>query len=117
MEFHSEFEWGAGGKCGFGLKIVNGNTGCKKPPRNRAGGSLRLMWRQNMKTGRVYLHSYVYYEVMLEDCGDHFGKSYPTTARVIGYSGRNGIVNGRITIDFCRISIVFSRIPSVKFSI
>jgi hypothetical protein len=30
--------------------------------------------------------------------------------RVIAYSARNGIVNGRI-------SIVFNRIPSVKFSI
>ena len=32
------------------------------------------------------------------------------TARMIGYTGRNGIVNGRITT-------VFSRIPAVKFSI
>jgi hypothetical protein len=31
-------------------------------------------------------------------------------ARVIGYSGRNGIVNGRI-------GVVFSRIPFLKFSI
>lgn len=81
VKFHSNFNWSRGGKVGFGLKIGNGNTGCK-PPLDGAGGSLRMMWYQN-NNGRVYFHPYVYYVDMPGSCGENFGKTYPTTGKQI----------------------------------
>ncbi|CAF3144779.1 unnamed protein product [Rotaria sp. Silwood2] len=45
VKFHSQFDWGRGGKVGFGfgIGIGNGNTGCKIPT-DGAGGSFCLVW-------------------------------------------------------------------------
>ncbi|CAF3942821.1 unnamed protein product [Rotaria sordida] len=76
VRFHSQFDWSRGGKVGFGFGIGNRNTGCN-PPKDGAGGTLRLMWYNDNK--RVYFIPYVYYYGMPGQCGDKFGKSYPST--------------------------------------
>jgi hypothetical protein len=75
VRFHSQFDWSRGGKVGFGLGIGNRNAGCKVPT-DGGGGTLRLMWYNNNK--RVYFIPYVYHYGMPGQCGNNFGKSYPT---------------------------------------
>ncbi|MCM5530111.1 polysaccharide lyase [Parasegetibacter sp. NRK P23] len=79
MRFHSEFNWGRGGKVGFGFRIGEGNTG-GDPGTDGNGGSVRLMWYSpNSNPSRVYLHPYVYYKDQPGQFGNNFGKSFPSS--------------------------------------
>ncbi|KAF5282779.1 hypothetical protein FQR65_LT02776 [Abscondita terminalis] len=81
VQFDNEFDWSRGGKVGFGFGVGNGNTGCNVPL-DGAGGSLRIMWYNNIKSKRVYFIPYVYYHGMPGPCGDNFGKTYPTSGSI-----------------------------------
>ncbi|MBN2487170.1 MAG: hypothetical protein JXB34_14445 [Bacteroidales bacterium] len=77
VKFHSAFDWSRGGKLGFGFHIGDGNTGCD-PAWDGNGGTLRVMWYQT-DAGRVFLQPYVYYRDQPGNCGNSFGKSYPSS--------------------------------------
>jgi hypothetical protein len=83
VKFHSEFNWGRGGKVGFGFRIGDGNTG-GDPAWDGNGGSLRLMWYSpNSNPGRVYFQPYLYYRDQPGQYGDSFGKSYPSSGALV----------------------------------
>jgi hypothetical protein len=104
--FHSAFDWSRGGKVGFGFRIGDGNTGCD-PAWDGNGGSLRVMWYQN-DAGRTYFRPYVYHRDQPTDCGDSFGKSYPSsgsiskgtwyTIRLYAKSNTGSNTNGSVSI-------------------
>jgi hypothetical protein len=77
LRFHSSFDWSRGGKLGFGFRIGDGNTGCDRADDGN-GGSARLMWYQD-NSNRVFFRPYAYYKDMPGDCGDNFGRSYPSS--------------------------------------
>lgn len=79
IKFHSAFDWSRGGKIGFGFLIGDGNTGCDRADDGN-GGSARMMWYNDYS--RVYFRPYVYYKDMPEQCGDNFGKSYPSSGSI-----------------------------------
>ncbi|MGS2738449.1 polysaccharide lyase [Sinomicrobium sp. M5D2P17] len=79
LRFHSAFDWSRGGKLGFGLLIGDRNTGCDRPTDGN-GGSARLMWYNDYN--RVYFRPYLYYRDQPEQCGDHFGLSYPSSGSI-----------------------------------
>jgi len=75
VKFHSQFNWGKGGKVGFGFGIGDHNTG-GDPAWDGNGGTLRLMW---YNTGsRVFFQPYLYYKDQPGQFGDTFGASYPS---------------------------------------
>lgn len=79
VKFHSQFNWGRGGKVGFGFRVGEGNTG-GDPGWDGNGGSLRLMWYSpNSNPDRVYFQPYLYYKDQPGQYGDSFGKSYPSS--------------------------------------
>jgi hypothetical protein len=102
VKFHSEFDFSKGGKIGFGLQVGDGGDACVPVTGN--GGSARLMWYTDSRT---YFRPYVYYKDMLEDCGEDWGLSYPSTGslaknvwyhvfiQAISNTGTN--TNGRVT--------------------
>jgi len=77
--FPEDFEWGRGGKVGYGLLMGDGNTGCDKADDGK-GASARMMWYQD-DDGRVTFKPYLYYNDMPEDCGDNLVSSavFPAT--------------------------------------
>jgi hypothetical protein len=81
VKFHSQFNWGKGGKVGFGFRIGEGNTG-GDPGTDGNGGSLRLMWYQT-SAGRVFFQPYIYYKDQPGQYGDTFGKSYPSSGSLV----------------------------------
>ncbi|MBN2487169.1 MAG: hypothetical protein JXB34_14440 [Bacteroidales bacterium] len=76
IKFHSAFDWSRGGKVGFGFHIGDGNTGCD-PAWDGNGGTLRVMWYNDYTN--VYLKPYVYYKDMPGNCGNDFGKRFPSS--------------------------------------
>uniref|UniRef100_A0A914Z0J8 Polysaccharide lyase 14 domain-containing protein n=1 Tax=Panagrolaimus superbus TaxID=310955 RepID=A0A914Z0J8_9BILA len=81
MKFHSTFSWSGGGKFGFGFKIGQGNkTGCR-PAWDGNGGSIRLVWIASKD--RIFLRPYVYHFHQPNECGDNFGKTYPTSDNLV----------------------------------
>src|SRR5690606_6417940 len=82
MKFHQNFEWGLGGKVGFGLKIGEGNTGCDKADDGN-GGSARLMWSTNVSSlnpnGDAIIIPYIYHYDMTTNCGAALGSRYPAS--------------------------------------
>ncbi|WP_167288373.1 polysaccharide lyase [Paraflavitalea devenefica] len=80
IRFHSQFDWSRGGKVGFGFAIGEGNAG-GDPAWDGNGGTLRLMWYNN--NGRVYFHPYVYHRDQIDEYGDNFGKSYPSSGSLV----------------------------------
>jgi hypothetical protein len=89
VKFHSQFNWGRGGKVGFGFGIGEHNTG-GDAAWDGNGGTLRLMWYSpNSNPNRVYFQPYLYYKDMNggpssnNPYGDTFGKTYPTTGALV----------------------------------
>jgi len=83
VKFHSQFNWGRGGKVGFGFSVGEGNTG-GDPGWDGNGGSLRLMWYSpNSNPGRVYFQPYLYYKDQPGQYGNSFGKSYPSSGALV----------------------------------
>jgi hypothetical protein len=83
VKFHSAFNWGRGGKVGFGFRVGDGNTG-GDPGTDGNGGSLRLMWYSpNSNPARVYFQPYVYYRDQPGQFGNSFGKSYPSSGALV----------------------------------
>ena len=80
VKFPAEFEWGKGGKIGFGFRIGDGNTGCDKADDGN-GASARLMWFTSAN-GNVRLKPYLYYKDMPDDCGSGFDTAYPSTGSI-----------------------------------
>lgn len=79
VRFHSQFNWGRGGKVGFGFRIGDGNTGCD-PAWDGNGGSLRLMWYSpDSDPSRVFFQPYVYHRDMPNTCGDTYSLRYPAS--------------------------------------
>lgn len=79
IRFHSQFDWSRGGKCGWGFQMGNGVTGCRADDaRNNQGGSMRLMW-YTTDAGRTFFQPYLYHRGMTSNCGETFGKSYPSS--------------------------------------
>ncbi len=79
IKFHSQFNWSRGGKCGFGFKVGDGNTG-GDPGWDGNGGSLRLMWYSpNSDPNRVFFQPYVYYKDQPTPYGDEFTQRYPSS--------------------------------------
>lgn len=81
VKFHSQFNWGKGGKVGFGFRVGEGNTG-GDPGHDGNGGSLRLMWYQT-SAGRVFFQPYIYYKDQPGQYGNTFGKSYPSSGSLV----------------------------------
>lgn len=77
IKFHSQFNWGKGGKVGFGFKVGEGNTG-GDPGTDGNGESLRLMWYAS-SASRVFFQPYVYYKDQPGQYGNTFGRSYPSS--------------------------------------
>jgi hypothetical protein len=77
VRFHSQFDWGRGGKLGFGFLVGNGNTG-GIPAWDGNGGSMRLIWYQT-STGRVVFQPYLYYKDQPGQFGDNLDASYPAS--------------------------------------
>lgn len=75
VKFDENFDWGRGGKVGFGLRIGNGNAGCNKADGD--GASARMMWYDLGE--KVVFKPYLYYYDMPGQCGDNLIKSakYP----------------------------------------
>jgi hypothetical protein len=89
VKFHSQFNWGRGGKVGFGFGIGEHNTG-GDAAWDGNGGTLRLMWYSpNTNPNRVYFQPYLYYKDMNggpssgNNYGDTFGKTYPTSGALV----------------------------------
>lgn len=80
VRFHSQFDWGRGGKLGFGFLVGDGNTG-GVPGWDGNGGSMRLIWYQTTQ-GRVYFQPYLYYKDQPNQTGDDFGVTYPVTGSI-----------------------------------
>ncbi len=80
VRFHSLFDWGRGGKLGFGFLIGDGNTG-GVPGWDGNGGSMRLIWYQTTQ-GRVYFSPYLYYKDQPDSNGNDFGVTYPATGSI-----------------------------------
>lgn len=80
--FPADFEWGRGGKVGFGLRLGDGNTGCDKADDGN-GGSARIMWYTS-DNGETRFKPYLYYFDMPDDCGDNLVSSaaYPTSGSI-----------------------------------
>jgi hypothetical protein len=76
VKYHSSFQWGTGGKVGFGFKMGDGFTGCATAT-GGTGGSARLMWKT--ESGRTFFEPYVYHKDMAGPCGDTFNKTYPSS--------------------------------------
>jgi hypothetical protein len=105
VRYHSSFDWSRGGKVGFGLRIGEGNTGCDRADDGN-GGSARLMWYQD-NSNRVFFRPYVYYKDMPGNCGDDFGKTYPSsgsltkgtwyTVKILVRSNSGTSSNGAVT--------------------
>lgn len=76
--FPADFEWGRGGKVGWGLLIGDGNTGCNKPDGN--GASARMMWNTT-GSGDVKFRPYLYYVDTPSNCGHNLvsGAQFPQT--------------------------------------
>ncbi|MCU0469101.1 MAG: hypothetical protein MUF58_10890 [Arcicella sp.] len=82
VRFENGFQFGRGGKIGFGISIGTGNSGGKTPPPD--GGSLRFMWKSPAKydqatnklinVGGAYFVPYAYYSDQPNQYGDEFGK-------------------------------------------
>jgi hypothetical protein len=68
LKFDKDFDFGKGGKVGFGLRVGDGNTGCDKA-NDGNGGSARLMWYTS--GGTTKFKPYMYYYDMPENCGDN----------------------------------------------
>ncbi|OAQ40298.1 hypothetical protein A5893_04920 [Pedobacter psychrophilus] len=68
VKFDKDFDFGKGGKVGFGLRVGDGNTGCDKA-NDGNGGSARLMWYTS--DGTTKFKPYMYYFDMPENCGDN----------------------------------------------
>lgn len=81
VKFHSQFNWGKGGKVGFGFRVGDGNTG-GDPGTDGNGGSLRLMW-YTTSANRTFFQPYVYYRDQPGQYGDTFGKSYPSSGSLV----------------------------------
>ncbi|MEJ5963852.1 polysaccharide lyase [Pedobacter immunditicola] len=80
VKFPLAFEWGKGGKIGFGFRIGDGNTGCDKADDGN-GASARLMWYTS-DNGNVRLKPYLYYKDMPDNCGSAFDTAYPSTGSI-----------------------------------
>lgn len=80
--FPEDFEWGKGGKVGFGLRIGDGNTGCDRADDGN-GGSIRMMWYTS-SSGRTRFKPYMYYKDMPDNCGDNLVSSsgYPASGNL-----------------------------------
>lgn len=79
--FPADFEWGRGGKVGFGLLLGDGNTGCNRADDGN-GGSARMMWYTN-DDGITRFKPYLYYKDMPENCGDDLtGAAYPQSGSI-----------------------------------
>ncbi len=66
VKFDDNFDFGKGGKVGFGLRVGDGNTGCDRA-NDGNGGSARLMWYTS--GGTTKFKPYMYYYDMPENCG------------------------------------------------
>jgi hypothetical protein len=89
VKFHSQFNWGRGGKVGFGFGIGEHNTG-GDAAWDGNGGTLRLMWYSpDSNPNRVYFQPYLYYKDMNggsssnNPFGDTFGRTYPTSGALV----------------------------------
>lgn len=83
VKFHANFNWGKGGKVGFGFLIGEGNAG-GDPAWDGNGGSLRLMWfTSDTDSSRIYFRPYLYYKDQPGQYGDDFGKSYPSSGALV----------------------------------
>ena len=80
MKFDEDFDFGKGGKVGFGFLIGEGYTG-GGPANNGNGGSARIMWSTNTE-GRVYLKPYLYYKDQPGKWGEDFKLSYPAIGSI-----------------------------------
>ncbi|RZJ82461.1 MAG: hypothetical protein EOO47_00445 [Flavobacterium sp.] len=67
VKFDKDFDYGRGGKVGFGLRVGEGNTGCDKADDGN-GGSARVMWYTDK--GITKFKPYMYYYDMKGNCGD-----------------------------------------------
>ena len=67
IKFDKDFDFGRGGKVGFGLRVGDGNTGCDKADDGN-GGSARVMWYTDK--GITKFKPYMYYYDMKGNCGD-----------------------------------------------
>lgn len=81
LKFDKDFEWGKGGKVGFGLRIGENNTGCDRADDGN-GGSARLMWYTS--NGNTKFKPYMYYKDMPGTCGDNVVNTavYPATGSI-----------------------------------
>lgn len=84
VKFNANFQWGKGGKVGFGLRIGQGYTGGSDSLArvNGDGASVRLMWVKNSETGdRPKLRPYLYYKDMpAGSYGDELDAFYPKSS-------------------------------------
>ncbi|MBB6273981.1 hypothetical protein HDF26_004454 [Pedobacter cryoconitis] len=77
VKFHSNFNFGRGGKIGFGFAIGEGNTG-GDPGWDGNGGTLRLMW-YSPSADRVFFQPYVYHKDQPTKFGDTYTKRFPAS--------------------------------------
>lgn len=84
LKFNANFQWGRGGKVGFGLRIGKGYTGGNDYDARVKGdgASVRLMWVKNPETGdRPKLRPYLYFKDMeAGSSGDELGLFYPKSS-------------------------------------
>ncbi|RYY93766.1 MAG: hypothetical protein EOO11_19185 [Chitinophagaceae bacterium] len=81
LMFAKDFDFGAGGKLGFGFLIGAGYS-AGIPAWDGNGGSVRIMWYRT-ENGRVVLKPYVYYKDQPSAYGDDFGQTFPPTGSLI----------------------------------
>lgn len=77
VKFHSQFNFGKGGKIGFGFGIGDGNTG-GDPGWDGNGGTLRMMW-YSPNEGRVFFQPYVYHKDQPTQFGDTYTNRFPAS--------------------------------------
>lgn len=79
VKFNNGFQWGKGGKVGFGFKIGEGYTGGNDAgARSGDGASVRITWGVN-SSAKAKLKPYLYYKDMPADSyGDGLGITYPS---------------------------------------
>jgi hypothetical protein len=109
IRFDKDFDWGRGGKVGFGFQVGETRAGGVSGDDGQ-GGTFRLAWYKD-NDERVYFRPYLYHKDQNGKYGSDFGLTYPTQGSLIKNktykivmkikNNSSGKKNGRaiITID------------------
>ncbi|MCU0469099.1 MAG: hypothetical protein MUF58_10880 [Arcicella sp.] len=92
IKFDSNFKWSRGGKCGFGIIIGEGLSGCGDV--TGRGASLRLMWYspkneygKTPEDSYAYFHPYLYTSKKVDgECGTDFDTKYENIKKNTWYT-------------------------------